>query len=206
VVFHGGGADAVADLKRFSVYRVDLPCDELWYCECLYGTQEDITMKDADQNINSCINDLYRTAIHLTAGNRSRAARMVRDAVTDVWQDETRISSTQNPKTSLFRALIRRGRQANSWPHCWWERSISAAFSDVTNEPEIIRALNALPLPLREAILLVDGMGFRYPEACAALDVDRKTLVSRLHEARTDLDSRAALTPYPGLALARAVS
>ena len=159
-----------------------------------------------DQKINSCINDLYRTAIHLTAGNRSRAARLVKDAVTDVWQDESRISSTQNPKTSLFRALIRRGRQANSWPHGWWERSISRAFSDVTNEPEIIRALDALPLPLREATLLVDAMGFRYPEACAALDVDRKTLVSRLHQAHTHLESRAALTPYPGLALADAVS
>src|ERR1043166_3350587 len=163
-------------------------------------------MNDADQNINSCINDLYRTAIHLTAGNRSRATRIVRDAVTDVGQDETRISSTQNPKTSLFRALIRRGRQANSWPHSWWERSISTAFSDVTYEPEIIRALNALPLPLREAILLVDGMGLRYPEACAALDVDRKTLVSRLHEAHIELESRAALTSYPRLELAGAVS
>ena len=163
-------------------------------------------MSYAQQNINFCINDLYRTAVHLTAGNRSRAARIVRDAVTDVWQDETRISRTQNPKTSLFRALIRRGRQANSWPHRWWERSISTAFSDVTNEPEIIRTLDALPLPLREAILLVDGMGFRYPEACAAMDVDRKTLVSRLHQARTDLELRAALTAYPGLALAGAVS
>ena len=76
----------------------------------------------------------------------------------------------------------------------------------MTNEPEIIRTLDALPLPLREAILLVDGMGFRYPEACAAMDVDRKTLVSRLHQARTDLELRAALTPYPGLALAGAVS
>jgi len=27
-------------------------------------------------------------------------------------------------------------QQANSWPHYWWERSISAAFSDVTNEPD----------------------------------------------------------------------
>ena len=98
--------------------------------------REDITMSAAEQAINSYINDLYRTAVHLTAGNRSRAVRIMRAAVTEVCQNETGISGTQNPKTSLFRALIRRGRQANSWPHYWWERSISAAFSDVTNEPD----------------------------------------------------------------------
>ena len=167
---------------------------------------EDVSMSDAAQTMNSYLNDLYRTAVHLTAGNRHRAAQIVRAAVKDVRHRGTWPSGMESPKTSLFRALIRRGRQANSWPHRWWERSISTAFSDVTNEPEIIRAVDALPLPLREAILLVDAMGFRYVEACAALDVDRKTLASRLHQARTVLQLQAALTPYPGVVLAGAVS
>jgi len=67
---------------------------------------EDKTMMDAEQSINSWLRDLYRTAVHLTTGNRSRAARIVQAAVNDVWQNGTRHTGADNPKTALFNALI----------------------------------------------------------------------------------------------------
>ena len=76
----------------------------------------------------------------------------------------------------------------------------------MTSEPEIIQSVDALPLSAREAILVVDGMGFRYEEACAVLDLDSKTLALRLHQARSALQLRTVLTPHHRVALAGALS
>jgi RNA polymerase sigma-70 factor (ECF subfamily) len=63
------------------------------------------------------------------------------------------------------------------------ERTTDAAQS-VVDHLELERALAALPVDQRVALLLVDGQGLGYDEAAAVLDVPAGTIASRLNRAR----------------------
>ena len=52
---------------------------------------------------------------------------------------------------------------------------------------DLQRALSALPLPMREVLLLVTVEEYTYAEAAAILDVPVGTVMSRLHRARERL-------------------
>jgi RNA polymerase sigma-70 factor, ECF subfamily len=54
----------------------------------------------------------------------------------------------------------------------------------VAGRDEVERALAALPVEERAAVILVDGLGFDYASASEILEVPNGTLASRLHRAR----------------------
>lgn len=67
-----------------------------------------------------------------------------------------------------------------------WETNFAALTRSELDwqEPEVNHALTKLPEDFRSAVLLVDGQGFTYEEAAAALECPVGTLRSRLFRAR----------------------
>jgi DNA-directed RNA polymerase specialized sigma24 family protein len=117
------------------------------------------------------LQDLYRTVIRLTAGDGPKAERIVESAFTEVVRDKSWKSA---PKATLFRTAIRLARRSTvSRPEV---RSFGAT--------DALAAIDALPLDLREALLLVDCMDFRCRDACYALDLESELLAARLNQAR----------------------
>ena len=84
----------------------------------------------------------------------------------------------------------------------WDENAESARRKAHTSEIGMAAAVRALPLELREALLIVVLAGFTHQEAASALDISLATLIARLTKAR---DRVAALTRSPLAAEPRAV-
>ena len=89
----------------------------------------------------------------------------------------------------------RRGRRELSWSESDHE-SIEPAFAPRPLDPEerflareraaeIRAALDALPLGQREAVLLIDGLGFSFAEASTALGAPPGTVASRVARGRS---------------------
>jgi len=72
------------------------------------------------------------------------------------------------------------------------ERSPEAAYDDAHLDPDVQRALAALPPDFRAAVVLCDIEGLTYEEIGATLGVKLGTVRSRIHRGRSQL--RAALS------------
>jgi RNA polymerase sigma-70 factor (ECF subfamily) len=87
----------------------------------------------------------------------------------------------------LYRHLIDSGLQpATSEP----EREVLERLAD----DDIIQALEELPFPFRQVVLLADVEGFSYKEIAAILNLKIGTVMSRLHRGRRRLQQ--LLLPY----------
>jgi DNA-directed RNA polymerase specialized sigma24 family protein len=117
------------------------------------------------------LNDLYRTVIRLTAGDGAKAERIVESAFSAVLRDR---SWRSTPRIALFRAAIQLTRKS----------TVSRPEVGTRDAPDVLAAVDALPLDLREAVLLVDCMDFRCRDACYALDLASDLLTARLGQAR----------------------
>jgi predicted DNA-binding protein (UPF0251 family) len=76
----------------------------------------------------------------------------------------------------------------------WDENAESARRKAHASEIGVAAAVRALPLELREAVLIVVLAGFTHQEAASALDISWATLIARLTKARERV---AALTRSP---------
>jgi RNA polymerase sigma-70 factor (ECF subfamily) len=80
----------------------------------------------------------------------------------------------------------------------WDENTETGRRKGRANEIGTAAAVRALPLELREALLIVVLAGFTHREAASALDVSLATLIARLTKARERV---TALTrPLPAVA------
>jgi RNA polymerase sigma-70 factor, ECF subfamily len=75
-----------------------------------------------------------------------------------------------------------------------WDENAEKARGKTSGEVGMGSAVRALPLELREALLIVVLPGFTHQEAAAALDISLATLIARLTKAR---DRIGALTRSP---------
>lgn len=76
-----------------------------------------------------------------------------------------------------------------------WDESADSAHRNLrSGEVGMAAAVRALPLELREALLIVVLAGFTHQEAASALDISLATLIARLTKARERV---AALTRAP---------
>jgi RNA polymerase sigma-70 factor (ECF subfamily) len=144
---------------------------------------------------------LYRTALRLT-GNRADAEDLVQDACLRAFENFDRFKPGTNCRAWLFTIMrnvflnrIRyRGREVvTDSPEL--ESAAASVRASNSENPEaeffqrvvsgdVERALRALPLAFREAVILVDLEGFSYREAAEALGCPVGTVMSRLYRGR----------------------
>jgi predicted DNA-binding protein (UPF0251 family) len=97
----------------------------------------------------------------------------------------------------LHRRYVRRLALDDGEP-AWDEHSESPRGKPRTSEIGVAAAVRALPLELREALLIVVLASFTHKEAASALDISLATLIARLTKARERI---AVLTrPLPAAA------
>lgn len=148
---------------------------------------------------------LYQFALRLTR-NRAEAEDVVQEAYLRAFRSFARFNPGTNCRAWLFtivrNAFLNRVRNTGREVlEADVESVVEAAGRQrasgdpVTGNPEeeffqtvlhgdVDRALNALPLPFREAIVLVDLEGFSYREAAEVLGCPIGTVMSRLARGR----------------------
>jgi RNA polymerase sigma-70 factor (ECF subfamily) len=167
--------------------------------------------------------DVFRFALHLT-GSVATAEDVVQDVFMVVVRDGARYDAGRATVAAwlcgIARNLVRQRLERD-------RRLTSVDFAD-DGEPSAVdnggvdplagllraervetlrRAVQALPLPYREAVVLCDLQEMSYEEAAGALGCPVGTVRSRLHRARTMLAARlavSALAPAASAAGARA--
>ena len=160
------------------------------------------------------MNDLYRAAVRLLL-DQSKASDAVQETYLLAWKSFKRYQPGTNCRAWLFQILfnvVRHERRA-------WFKWLTGKEEDVAHremvapqpvsqnltDGDILSALDTLPVPFREALLLIDVEEFSYKEASEILRVPIGTVMSRLSRARDLL--RGQLTNVArayGLTAARA--
>ena len=133
--------------------------------------------------------DLWRLSFHLVR-DESMADDVVQDAFVRVYRFLPRYRGESKFSTWLFALtrncaldeLRRAGRRHKLSRALYYERS--PAGPDQSGRIEVREALGALPLDLREPVVLIDMFGASYAEAARVLRVPVGTVKSRVHRAR----------------------
>lgn len=157
---------------------------------------------------------LYRFALRLTH-NRAEAQDLVQETCLRAFRSFHRFDRGSNCRAWLFtilrhaffNRLRRAGRETPDGDPVAWESALESVTSEARAavDPEeeffqtvlhgdVDRALKTLPLPFREAVILVDLEGLTYKEAGEALGCPIGTVMSRLWRGRRLL--RQALGRY----------
>ena len=141
---------------------------------------------------------LYAFALRLTGGNEATAEDLVQDAILRAYRAWHQYKAGTNCRAWLLTILRnsylnqqrREGRLPVSIPGTAGpvdpERDF---FSHIIDEP-LMRAIDALPLPYREAVVLSDIEGLGYREVAEILAVPVGTVKSRIFRGRRSLRSR----------------
>lgn len=160
---------------------------------------------------------LYRTALRLTH-NPEDAEDLVQETYLRALRAAEQFQEGTNLRAWLFKILtngfINQYRQRARTPRnesiddvedfYLYQHLIDNGLQPASSEPErevlerlvdedIIRALEELPLPFRQVVLLADVEGFAYKEIADILDIKIGTVMSRLHRGRRRLQQ--ALLP-----------
>ena len=145
--------------------------------------------------------DLHSRALRLTR-NSAQADDLVQDAVERALRFREQFTPGTNLRSwaqtivfSLFVTGYRRRRRERdavkllTVDPCAWTTQENASVDGMLLElsPPIRRAVDTLPLPFRQVIMLVDVADFSYRDAANALAIPIGTVMSRLHRARRQL-------------------
>jgi RNA polymerase sigma-70 factor (ECF subfamily) len=155
---------------------------------------------------------LYRSALRLTH-NRAEAEDVVQETCLRAFRSFHRFNPGTNARAWLFtilrNAFLNRlrqsGREATEDATAWESAPESATLAPAWENPEeeffqtvlhgdVDRALKALPLAFREAVILTDLEGLSYKETSEVLGCPMGTVMSRLSRGRSLL--RQALHRY----------
>jgi len=161
------------------------------------------------------LDGLYRVALRLSR-NPTVAEDLVQEAMLRAWRSFHTFREGTNIRAWLYRILMNahvdRYRKAARTPEVLEEEigdeylyagardgdALSQAGNpevevlDRIMDQEVRESLDALPLPFRAAVMLVDVEGFSYKEAAEILGVPIGTVMSRLSRARHALKRRLA--------------
>lgn len=134
--------------------------------------------------------------------NQPDAQDLMQDTVERALRFEHQFAMGSNLKAWLHQVLYSvfvtrcrsRGRERRaldrlgSDPCAWTQADAPPQFSSLT--PRLAQAVDSLPEPFRQVLLLVDLGDYSYQEAADALAVPIGTVMSRLHRGRRMLSAR----------------
>jgi RNA polymerase sigma-70 factor, ECF subfamily len=154
--------------------------------------------------------DVFRFALHMT-GLASTAEDVVQDVFMVVMRDGARYDAGRGTVASWLCGIARNcvrqrlDRDRRLTPVDFADDGEPSAVDHGSVDPlarllrterieTVRRAVHALPLPYREAVVLCDLQELSYGDAAAALGCPVGTVRSRLHRARTMLAARLAVS------------
>jgi len=135
---------------------------------------------------------LFRSLLLLT-GNRQEAEDLSHEAFVRVLQRWERVSAMDAPSAYLYRIAL------NLWRNALrrlWRRAHRGGWSSEVqtdaSEPgiaraEVFRVLRELSREQRQAIVLVDLLGFTSQEAAGVLEIEPEAVRARLHRGRAKM-------------------
>ena len=152
---------------------------------------------DADEFEGFFRNEITRLVrtMYLLTGDAGEAEDVAQEAFVRVLEHWPRVSRMESPAGYLYRVAFNldRGRRRRLLrrPPRLIGSSVSGDPAEAMEEhDEILRALGELPVPLRQAVVLVEWLGFGQAEAAATLGIKASNLRVRLHRARQHLKER----------------
>lgn len=184
-----GGRDAEAAARRERLGQ-----QALTHLDALYRTALRLTHnpEDAEDLVQETYLRALRAAEQFQEGTNLRAwlFKILTNGFINQYRRRARTPRNESiddvEDFYLYQHLIDNGLQpASSEP----EREVLERLVD----EDIIRALEELPLPFRQVVLLADVEGFAYKEIADILDIKIGTVMSRLHRGRRRLQQ--ALLP-----------
>jgi len=133
---------------------------------------------------------LFRT-LALSTGNRQEADDLAQDAMVRLFERWDRLSHVESKRAYLFTVafnLLRRRRKRDAL----LRKIVRAGAVDLgiqgpDNTHELLDSIANLPRAHREALILVEWLGFSSVEAAAVLHVKPGTVRGRIHAARARL-------------------
>ena len=137
------------------------------------------------------LNDLFRTAIHLTV-NKAEAEDLVQEVYLQAWKSFHRFELGTNCRAWLFKILMNKNmKRSRNWyraaketnemsDHLAYEPPVPEHLRD----EEVLQGLQKIPAHYREAILLADVEEFSYRESADILEIPIGTVMSRLSRGR----------------------
>lgn len=137
------------------------------------------------------------------AGDTDRADDLVQDTMEKAWTNVDRFRPGTDMwgwlftilRNTWYSDLRRAGREVPSGLAAYRDGpAVAPAHDSRLALAEIRAALQRLPAPQREAILLVGAMGYGYEEAAGLIGVPAGTVKSRTNRARARLASALGLT------------
>jgi RNA polymerase sigma factor (sigma-70 family) len=131
------------------------------------------------------------------SGNRDTADDLVQETLLKAWAARARFQAGTNMRAWTFIILrnhylsqMRRSRFRGEWDDLAAERMLAAPASQDKHVElaDLQRALQQLPQPQREALILVGAGGFAYEEAAEICGVAVGTIKSRVARGRAALE------------------
>lgn len=132
------------------------------------------------------------------SGNRDLADDLVQETLLKAWAARSRFQAGTNMRAWTFIILrnhylsqVRRNRFRGEWDDLTADRILAAPASQDRHIDlsDLHRALQLLPQPQREALILVGAGGFAYEEAAEICGVAVGTIKSRVARGRTALEN-----------------
>ena len=148
----------------------------------------------------SHVPSLLRAAVRL-CGDHASAEDLVQETMLRAWRSFHQFECGTNCKAWLFRILLNHWsavlKKARTEPLVPWEDELAFAgkknLDSHMSSAEILRAIDALPLEYKTALILIVVEGFTCKEASEIASVPMGTIMSRLSRARELV--RKNLTP-----------
>jgi RNA polymerase sigma-70 factor (ECF subfamily) len=140
-----------------------------------------------------CYERLVRACLLLT-GSTHEGEELAQEAMTRVLERWDRVSTMDDPEGYLYRTALNLHRNALRRAAMSARRFVLLRppdDSDLTDRRvDLLRAIRSLPRPQREALVLVEWLGYTAEDAGRLLGIEPTSVRGRLHRAREGLRQR----------------